>query len=187
MVQGHTQKYSLATGESSHWNNCSSFAYFNEICRSDLSINWTVLVHTECHYYIDTHKRSHTFKYRSRPNRVSVDLSSSLPDIVIDRIEDASSGVAWHPRQTFQCWNGFRTCRKIRSGLEPRKNASHNQSDWLQSRSLRTLSGSSRGTGKYVCLRSSANTDCVQVANRKQFSVVTCMQNTSLACSLMFR
>ena len=35
-------------------------------------------------------------------------------------------------------------------------------------------------------LRSSANTGCVQVANLKGFSAVTCVQNNSLACSLMF-
>ena len=43
------------------------------------------------------------------------------------------------------------------------------------------------GTGKSAChLRSSANTGCVQVANLKIFSAVTCVQNNSLACSLMF-
>jgi hypothetical protein len=42
------------------------------------------------------------------------------------------------------------------------------------------------GTGKSAChLRSSANTGCVQVANLKKFSAVTCVQNNSLACSLM--
>ena len=43
-----------------------------------------------------------------------------------------------------------------------------------------------RGTGKSAChLRSSANTGCAQVVNLKKFSAVTCMQNNSLACSLI--
>jgi len=42
------------------------------------------------------------------------------------------------------------------------------------------------GTGKSAChLRSSANNGCVQVANLKRFSAVTCAQNNSAVRTLM--